>query len=368
MTSSSNHDLSPTILVYLPRGSDLFDVESDGSTLNVFRSHVHSHIVQVNYRLSREHKFPTPVHDVLAGYDWILENLLPKRSITRPRRSDHVGRVAVCGELIGGGLATALALTECRLGELGIIAAAVNNPLVDWVSLDDAPLARSKYSTRGTLQVPSLAETNEFLSLRKELFKRPGAYFDPFASPILFFRSAGANVPPPPLASYEDNMEHLSVIEREEFFRQYGADGDSKHSVDTSEEDATSEKPPRKASKRFPSKSLGLRLPSFHITAGSMSPLTTQAAELTNLLRQSIARQSKHASSNPHDFGRKVLLEGEEDDEMDDDQLMKRNLHQAEAEEKAMFTTEEGLGLWDSTTEGKARVLRMAHWLNDRLR
>lgn len=88
-------------------------------------------IARINYRASSEFQFPTPFHDVLFGWDWIRENLL----LDKFDRS-YLARLGVCGELIGGSLATMLALTECRIGESRIAAAAVNNPIADWVFRD----------------------------------------------------------------------------------------------------------------------------------------------------------------------------------------------------------------------------------------
>lgn len=368
MNGSVNRTESSNILLYLPRGPYLPSSEDDESTIGVIRSHVSCPIVQINYRWDRKENFPTPVHDVLAGYDWALENLLPKRSISRLGRSSHVGRIAVCGEFMGGGLATALALTECRVGEPGIVAAAVNNPLLDWVSLNETTASSTRLTRKRDPQSSSIIEVQKLLLLRKEIFKRPVDYFDQFASPILFFRSAGADVPRGPVASFQNDMEHLSAVEREDFVRAHGA-ADRMNSLEGYSEDVDkSQKPPRKASKRFPSKSLGLKLPSFHITTGSMSPFDSQATELTTLLRQSIARQSKHAASNAREFGRKILLEGEEDEDFGDEQAATRALQQAEAEEKASFATTEGSSLWDSTPDGKERVLEVANWLGEHLR
>jgi acetyl esterase/lipase len=92
-------------------------------------------VARINYRASPDHQYPTPFHDMLFGWDWIRENLLVDE-FKRP----YLARLGVCGELIGGSLATMLALTECRLGESRIAAAAVNNPIVDWVFPDELPV------------------------------------------------------------------------------------------------------------------------------------------------------------------------------------------------------------------------------------
>jgi acetyl esterase/lipase len=91
-------------------------------------------VARINYRASSTHKYPTPIHDVLAGYDWIRDHLL-RDEFQRP----YLARMGVCGELVGGSLATMLALTECHLGQSRIGAAAVNSPVVDWVFPDELP-------------------------------------------------------------------------------------------------------------------------------------------------------------------------------------------------------------------------------------
>ena len=127
-----------TVLIYLPRGPLLHDSIHSASTVSLLNRALPYPVVQLNYRCGRNNQYPGPIHDVLAGYDWIKTHLLPQRHVARAGRSERVGQVAVCGELIGGGLATMLAVTECQIGRPGIRAAAVNNPVLDWVDIDGA--------------------------------------------------------------------------------------------------------------------------------------------------------------------------------------------------------------------------------------
>lgn len=305
---------------------------------------------------------------MLAGYDWIQENLLTKRAIARAGRAENVGKLAVCGELIGGGLATALALTECRASTPGIVAAALNNPIVDWVSLGgtlDVKKGNSKAAMQWDSSHSTLNALDALPSLRDELFRKPEHYFDPFASPVLFFRTAGAGIPSAPELTPMDDMERLSMIEREEFERQQlPIAGDDRRSLNAGKI-TTSEAPikHRKRSRRYPSKGLGLRLPNFQITAGSSKLLKAQAQELQHLLRQSFVRQSEEKST---EFGRKVLPE-EEQSEIDDDERHLREVQQAEADRKAKLYTTQGLGLWDCSRAGQARVAEMAAWMKTQL-
>ncbi|KAF2485477.1 hypothetical protein BDY17DRAFT_293687 [Neohortaea acidophila] len=347
---SPDQNRSTTALLYLPRGPLQHSAEHDASNIDIMRSVLPCPIVQVNYRLSRTERYPTPIHDVLSGYDWVRENLLPKRSIGRAGRSEHIGRLAICGELIGGGLASMLSLTECRVGEPGIVAAAINNPLVDWISLTIPSgglksTKRNKPAEDDALQ-PDLKALS---TLRAQLFHRPYDYFDSFASPILYFRSPGAEVPPAPALPL-DEMDHLSLLERQELLQ------------DEDMGDIPESPPQRKVSKRFPSKALRLRLPSFHISAGTSSPTRWQTEEFTTLLRKSVARQSKEWSESA-DFGRKVLYDEDEGD-LKDGQL--RDV-EADVDKKVRMDLCAGGSEWDDSDAGRKRVRQAAEWLRQAL-
>ncbi|KAK0286929.1 hypothetical protein LTR35_004398 [Friedmanniomyces endolithicus] len=308
-------------------------------------------IVQLNYRLSPSQPFPTPVHDVLRGYDWIKEHLFPKRALALPGRPQRNARLAVCGELLGGGLAAMLALTECRVGQPGIVAAALSNPMVDWVDLngESAKTERMASAPIGSNAAANALST-EIQSLRSKLFRKPEHYFDPFASPMLFLRSAGGAIPSAPPDVPIDDMEHLTQLNREEF----------RSVTEPVQEEA---KPLRKTSKRYPSPLLGLRLPAFHIHAGkSSSLLSGQAEEFVLRLRQAHVRQA-----GEQDFGRKVLDEDEIDD-MSESEKSEIAQREVEARKKAQLSVSQDLGLWDSSAEGRARVAEMARWVSDALR
>ncbi|KAK1068229.1 hypothetical protein LTR74_005727 [Friedmanniomyces endolithicus] len=308
-------------------------------------------IVQLNYRLSPAYPYPTPIHDVLRGYDWIKEHLLPKRATALKGSPPRNGRLAVCGQLLGGGLAAMLALTECRVGQPGIVAAALSNPVMDWVDLDGdlakvATTASAPVASDGTAN----ALTTELQALRGKIFRKPEHYFDPFASPMLFLRSAGGAIPPAPPDVPTDDMEHLTQLNREEF----------RYVSEPAKEEA---KPQRKTSKRYPSPLLGLRLPNFHIHAGKSSPvLFGQAEEFTRRLRQAHVRQAGEL-----EFGRKVLDEDEIDD-MSESERSEIAQREVEARKKAQLSVSQDLGLWDASAEGRARVAEMVRWIGDALR
>ncbi|KAH9827830.1 alpha/beta hydrolase fold [Teratosphaeria destructans] len=332
----------PTVILYVPGGSARLSSEDDESIIAALRAQLPFPVVQVNYRLDHDSRYPTPVHDILRAYDFVLTHLLPRRGITRAGRSEHVGRIAVCGQWVGGGsLATALALTECRAGQPGVAAAAICNPIVDWPGL------QSLDHDSGLMA--------ELLQLRSRLFRKPEHYFDPCASPILFFRSAGQAVPPPPTEAPSNDLDHLAFLDREEFFReQLALSALSNHNAEPSTPETEVR---RKASKRYPSASLGLRLPMFHISTGAESPVKDQATELTQALRRSHLRQL--AAS---DFGKKVLLD-EEIHELEGEDREVELANRAAAETKAQLVVHTGLGLWGATPGGRARATEAARWL-----
>ncbi|WPG98600.1 Hypothetical protein R9X50_00139300 [Acrodontium crateriforme] len=364
----------PTVLIYLPRGPLLANESHEASNISLLRTSLPWTIVKLNYDHllgQGANRFPALIHNVLAGYDWCHEHLLPKRSITRTGRSQHVGRIVVCGELLGGGLASMLALTECRATQPGIVAAALSNPITDWVGLDEC--AHSTRSSRRTqFAAPSL-ET-ELSTLKTQLFPNPTSSFDPFASPILFFRSAGINIPTRPPDPPLDDLEHLSLLEREEFFLEQHALSlitTETHTSQPSTPNATPEPQRRKpkASKRFPSASLCLRLPRFHISSSFLaSPLEAQAKELVHQLRLSVARQNGRASET---FGRKVLQSDEERDDCTRQLISEAEdcIRHAEYGGQGTSKTDRGkverLRLWDDSPEGKRRVMDVANWLRD---
>ena len=134
------------------------------------------------------YRYPTPIHDTLAGFDWVLENLDP-------------AQLSVLGKHIGGSLSVMLSLTESK----SLHAVAALEPVCDWVELDEyctisteddnqnihTP-ARRKAKAAKWVAPPDLVP---LLKAREKFFHSPERYFDSFASPILLLRSAGTHVP-----------------------------------------------------------------------------------------------------------------------------------------------------------------------------
>ncbi|KAK5092990.1 hypothetical protein LTR70_000543 [Exophiala xenobiotica] len=162
-------------------------------------------IVDVQYRLrpgprpqdaqpEPDHRFPTPVHDVFTAWDYITGELASQNTTLEG------SKICLCGSHIGGALALTLALTNPSL----VHAVVVENPLVDWVILDELAAystenSKANISTQKTARHDSreatAASARALVQLRTSLFRTPSGYFDHFASPILFLRAPGRDTP-----------------------------------------------------------------------------------------------------------------------------------------------------------------------------
>ncbi|KAI1211291.1 uncharacterized protein F4807DRAFT_419733 [Annulohypoxylon truncatum] len=137
--------------------------------------------------------WPAPIHDTTRAYDWILDNLSPSDD----RRRD----IYVYGSYLGASLATSLTLTETHpYATMGIRGCVAYNGIYDWTTfLPDHPIyQRRKVHELDRIFGP-LTEGPEFQDLERHaeaLFERPGNFFDPFASPCLFYHTPGLFVPP----------------------------------------------------------------------------------------------------------------------------------------------------------------------------
>ncbi|GAB7338324.1 hypothetical protein MBLNU457_4634t1 [Dothideomycetes sp. NU457] len=306
----------PPIIIYLPPGPILptTSLQNDEAVAHSLASQTAATVVEVKYRLNKDLRWPNPIHDVLFGYDWVLRNLVPQRSITRPGRSpSHDVRIGVFGELIGGGLAAMLALTECHVAGPRVAAAVLNEPIVDWVFPEDAgdenaseeedqtrdsiPTKSSKRSKRPSsfqVNVGGPISPSTLLQARRTLFQKPEHYFDPFASPTLFFRSPGVPIPPGSFDEPLDEFAELARAEQDDFYRQQmrlsamsglSLSDPSESSVTTTVKTAT-----RKSSRRYPRVGSGLKLPPFLLSCAQTSPLLDQVQEFSSLMVRSRVR------------------------------------------------------------------------------
>lgn len=273
-------------------------------------------MVDVKHKVSREASYPLPVHSVLAGYDWVRKNLRQEASTSDPTAQTR--QMGVCGEVVGGGLATVLALTECH-GTSGIRAAAVNNAIVDWTALDELHKDETSklhgdvaYGHDADLSTDaSYALSLENLrDLRRQIFVPPEKLFDPFASPLLFFRT-------PRFAMEVKSSE--------------SPENELKDDQETDGEDSPNLVKKRLSHRSFPPLHSDLILPRIRLEVGSESPLKDQGYELIQLMERSL---DKRRGSKPHD-----------------------GMQRFEA------VTRKGLGMWDD-----ADMFRIGQWLGETLR
>lgn len=170
-------------------------------------------LVNINYRLrpdletqdesDQTHCFPIPIHDVSTAFDYLTSSTSPFNE-----GYDEPPKIGLLGSHIGGALATMLALTEPN----HVHALAAIQPMVDWVGLDEVveqlratkstppPMPKKGKRQKGTARYGAdnesvLRAAEELTRLRARLFKTPSAYFDPFASPLLFLRAPGRDTP-----------------------------------------------------------------------------------------------------------------------------------------------------------------------------
>lgn len=276
MSYSIYHPPKPSpnnpVILYLPRGPLGIPKPNPVSSLALSSNAI---IVNVGYRLSAQHPYPTPIHDVLASYDWVKKHL---GRVTDSGRGIYVDtslrKLGVCGEYIGGSLATMLALTECHVDQHSIKAAVIGNPILDWTSLfsenpspavaqtsllhgrDSSMTGLKLDSRRNELTIESL------ISLRDRIFYRPEMFFDPFASPALFFRTPAYDLP----------VEINSLL------------------IEASHE-ANQPQPvirKRRSHRKYPPISFKLRLPRMRVELGEEWILKDQGLDMVDLMRRGV--------------------------------------------------------------------------------
>ena len=389
---------SAPILLYLPPGPVVEkSLEDEERVIAMLQDSSAATVVRINYRASSLHQYPTPCHDVLLGYDWVCEHLLIDE-FSRP----YLARLGVCGELVGGSLATMLALTECRLGESRIGAAAVNNPIVDWVFPDElaviqpGDLPEPQYGDETQLPADedlagSLAIREAVENLQTErkrpkkrspktppptswqanrdntiipartlseqrdvLFKKPQDYFDRFASPIHFFRSPHAQLTFPPqddiFASLQPDIQPLDP-EIQMALNHYAT---FEEAVKAPPAIPTLSRCRAYARNYPPGGTMPLSLPVWNITTGLQSPLSDTTHELARMLQRSIARQILKSHS-----GRSRWLDAAEKRQYEDI-----------AKGRVEVDSYEGIGLWTQShadVDQNPQLQEIGIWMKQRL-
>ena len=185
--------------------------------------------------------------------------------------------VGVCGQLVGGSLAAMLALTECHTSRTGVRAAALCNPITDWTIFHSSTPTKedtegasgegsAKAQYRDSTQQHSITDSS-LLGARKDLFITPSHYFDPFASPLLFFRTASSDLP-------LDHSQHSDA---------------SVQSLGSSSSEISAEWiKKRRVQRKHPPLGSGLRLPNFRIDVGEETVVKEHGIELAEAITRSV--------------------------------------------------------------------------------
>ncbi|KAI4118852.1 MAG: hypothetical protein LQ345_001142 [Seirophora villosa] len=304
------------IILYLPSGlpARLPIRQPPTNPLHTLALSANATVVHIDYRLSAQTPYPKPIHDLLASYDWILAHLLPSSS------SNPAPNIGVCGEHAGGSLAATLALTECHAHKPGgITAAALGNPVVDWTSPFKPPHTTTKNHTTNdnSPNRPDSSLTKNLAALRARSFAQPQHQHDPFASPLLFFRTPAHDLSPSPSSSSSSSSQNELPA------------GDN----NDEDNDAIPPPPKRLSHRKYPPvEALHLRLPRTRILLGETHPLREQGLEFARLMRRSVELYGGGGS-------------------------------EGQAEERVQVMRREGDGMW-----GEREVGETGAWLGEVLR
>ncbi|EKG11446.1 hypothetical protein MPH_11461 [Macrophomina phaseolina MS6] len=201
-----------------------------------------------------------------------------------------------------------LALTECQMGAHRIAAAAVNNPVVDWIfpsdlqqlQLEDAESENASdayaVSTRladdsacknklkkapaapvsswDTYAASPALPSSALAHARDSLFPNPDAYFDRFASPIHFFRTPVTEYTVP-IKTEDDRASEVP----------------SEFDVNENDEPVLEKR--RRSPRLYPPTGMGLKLPVLRVSVGEECVLRDQGEELVKLVQRSVVRDTR---------------------------------------------------------------------------
>lgn len=172
-----------------------------------------------------------------------------------------------------------LALTESCLDasspqKARVVAAAVKDPICDWVS---PPFSSSSSSA-------TAAETKTFQRLRDRCFPsdKPARYFDPFASPVHFLRSPAAPVPAPRRGGLADDFAALVGLEEDVGRRDVG---ESERGVEPGKARTGFKRP-----LRFPPAGVDAVIPDLRVGVAERGALRGQGEEMARLVRRAVVK------------------------------------------------------------------------------
>lgn len=220
-------------------------------------------IVDLKYRLSPraaqppkhgqrdvdiDHRFPTPIHDVFAAWDYITDDLtLHNCEIVDEKEVYYRPKVCIYGSHIGGALALSLALTNPNV----ITAVAVQDVIGDWTGIDEVARDNrrieqevrtgkkgSRSSQRSARREATRKAAIDLIRLREKLFRTPSGYFDAFASPTLFLRAPGRDTPVEKMKYGEGVEEVTSQVfgHYDDDWHSHDYEGDQNTTVDRPDE------------------------------------------------------------------------------------------------------------------------------------
>jgi acetyl esterase/lipase len=162
---STAHADPRRVLLYLHGGGyKLGSTRSHRDLMTRISSAARCRVLGLDYRLAPEHRFPAPVHDAVAAYEWLLAAGI------------DVNRIAVAGDSAGGGLAASLLLS---LRDRGVQMPAAVVMLSAWTDLTaqgdsfESRAARDPIHQRGMI-----------LSTARTYLSEQGDPKDPLASPL----------------------------------------------------------------------------------------------------------------------------------------------------------------------------------------
>lgn len=220
-----------------------------------------------------------------------------------------------------------LALTECfhtpaELEPQGISALAVGNPVLDWTALTPS------YATQNAPQAGVFRKVggfpkganNESLSvnglcdIREAFFSQAEKCFDPFASPLLFFRTPTSEVPNEATASTEHSLLNG------------GPEDENPLSLPVKK---------RRSARKYPPTGSNLLLPWTRVEVGKDCGFKDQGADLVEMMRKSFRRSEVERIADAKD-------------------AVRRNFEIVERE---------GIGLWD-----QKHMHEIGWWFGETLR
>lgn len=183
-----------------------------------------------------------------------------------------------------------LALTECfytpqELESQGISALAVANPILDWTALaisDATPNTSQAGNFRRIGDSPKdvihdCLSADGLCDIRDIYFSKAETYFDPFASPLLFFRTPSCEIPDETTASTDHSL------------------------LNGGSENETSLSPPvkkRRSARKYPPTGSKLVLPWTRVEVGKDYVLKDQGVDLIEMMRKSFRRSEVESAAD----------------------------------------------------------------------